>query len=1241
MRISKRYLTLITIVLTSLKVCAQTPPSISYSPSTAALTQNTAMTAMTPTNSGGTVGSFSYGSGTGITGGTLDHPYGVATDASGNVYVANFGVDKKDVGSVSKYNPTSHTWTTFATDSINNPSAVVVDNSGNVYVLNYQRSNNGNGNQNGNGYITEYNSSGTLINTVVQGLGPVTGMAINNSNGNLDIAEENANGGNAVIAEYTTSGALYFTLSNANISNPVNVATDGSGNIYVLNNTPNQVVKFSSTGTYISTIVSSGFTNPYGLYVDGSGNIYVSDSTGGTNTIDVYNSAGTFLMSINGLTNPEGLATDSKGVLYVSDYTNNTLTQYNPTGGYFISGKLPPGLTFNYTTGTISGTPTTTFASTTYTITAYNAAGSSSTTVTLSCTGNASAPTITYDPNSVNVFTTNTAITALVPTVTGSPTNYSINIALPTGLLFSTSTGTITGTPTVTSAAKVYTITFSNASGSASTTISISCVVDNYWTGSKNADWNTKQNWSANRVPTSTDRASIGVINYTGSDPSVPAGETAQAYTVIFGPNAGPLTMYSTGTLAINSSLTVATNANTLFQGSSTTSAGSINVASTAYINVTGTGTLTIKSPVTLTLLSDANGSAYVSQITSGAIAGTVSVQRYITAHRAYRLMASPVNAVSGTADANGNLAYTLNYVQNTSYITGTTLAAGGFDVGPATTSENPTLYLYREDVPVSNASFISGNFRGISSLKSAPTYSLNNEASNYTIPVSNGFLFFYRGDRSKANFATETTTTYVPTVATLTATGTLNQGQIVFKDWYTPSSTAPGFSNANATAEGFNLAGNPYACTIDWETTIGATNTSGIYTANLSSYVYELNPANGIYSTYQAGKGGAVYTNSGSRYIASGQGFFVQATAIGGQLIFNESAKSVSQVASANLMMSKTVATNINPQLMRFEMAMDTLNKDNILVLFDSNARPGYVFNEDALYKTGSGKVSLSSISTDNQALSVNKLPLSDGLIVPLKIGASAYGNYTLGLTQVSAVPQVFDIWLKDAYTKDSVNMRTTASYSFAITTDTSSYGTKRFSIVMRENPALAYQLLTFTAGKTDNNKQVQLNWTTKNEENYTSFIVERSNDDGKTFEVLGGMTGTGAGAYGLADKSPLPGYNYYRLQQQDINGAITYSKVVQVMYVNTGSGIAGNLVTYPNPVKNTLNLLITRQTTGTPNYSIQIINASGLIIQQSTTTQPQWQGDVNSFLPGTYVVQVVDNKSKDIIGRTRFVKL
>lgn len=1245
------------LLFISIKTFAQAP-NISYSPASSpaspiSLTAGVAMTSMTPTNSGGAVSALTYGAGTSITGGGLSAPYGVVTDASGNVYVVNEATTKSQ-GSVSEYNVTTHTWSTFQSytqnTGIKNPSAIAIDASGNIYVLNYNSLDNGN-QKSKSGYVTEYTSAGVLVGAatgIVTGLGPTTGIAINNTNGNLDIAEESANSGNDRIQEYTTSGALNFTLTNTNIPNPINVATDNAGNIYVLDNTNKDVVKFSSTGTYLSIPVSSGLTNPFGLYVDGSGNIYVSDSgSGGTNSIKVYNASGTLLATLTGLTDPEGMTTDPSGNLYVTDHTNNTLTEYKPTGGYYISGKLPQGLIFDYTTGTISGTPAAAFATTTYTITAYNASGSSSTTVTLSCVANPTLPTISYNP-SINVYTLTYPITTLTPLVTNSPTSYSISGTLPAGLSFSTSTGAISGTPTGSTqqAATLYTITATNAAGSATTTISIATVVADYWTGgssAKTGDWNDSGNWSAG-VPTATSYASIGEIAYAkhGSQPIISSSETpVVAYLALGALNTPVLTV--NGSLTVNNIFNVDNSSAPTLAGT-----GTVTMPVSSVVEILGTGILTINnsSGLTFTLQSSASGSASVDAITGGgSIVGKVSVQRYMSAQRGYRLMASPVN-YNGTTDGNSNLIYSLNYVQSSAYITGTTLAAGGFDVSSTvtTTSENPTLYLYREDVPVNNSSFISGNYRGISDLPTPPTYSLNNEASHYTIPVSNGFLFFFRGNRASATYDAETKTSFAATSATLTATGYLNQGQIVFRDWYTPSSSSPGFSNSNVTVEGFNLVANPYACTIDLDTYNTSNSSLGIYASNISKFIYELNPVTANYDTYEATSAGTVFTNDGGRYIVSGQGFFVLATGTGGALVFNETAKyALKQVTSPNLFMALkaplTVNAPANPlQMLRLEMALDTVNKDDILIMFDSNAKPGYVFNEDALYRTGAGKVSLGSISADNNLLAINKLPLTNELTVPLKVGAAAFGTYTLNLKDIKGVPQLFDIWLKDAFTGDSVNMRTTASYTFSITSDTSSYGSKRFVITMRENPSLAYQLLSFNAQKQGNNA-VQVSWTARNEANYTSFTVERSNDGGKTYNGVGSLTSSGLGSYGLTDLHPLMGDNIYRLKSTDYNNTITYSNTVDIVF--TGDGKSGNVSCYPNPAVNTINLTIVPKTQANTSYQIRTSNSTGLVVKNVVTTDTNWQNNIGNLLPGTYLVQVTDTKNNEFVGQTKFVKL
>ncbi|HWD86528.1 MAG TPA: putative Ig domain-containing protein [Mucilaginibacter sp.] len=1247
------------MLLTSVKSFAQnTPPLISYSPASSpaspiSLTAGVTMTAMTPANAGGVVSGTSYG--TAITIGSaangLSLPYGAVSDPSGNIYVVNQS-NTKGQGSVSKYNSSTGTWSTFQSytqnTGIKNPSAIAVDASGNVYVLNYNSQDNGNA-KSKSGYVTEYTSAGVLVGSstgIIAGLGPTTGIAINNTSGNLDIAEESANSGFDQIEEYTTSGALNFTLSDpTHLPNPVNVATDNAGNIYVLDNTSKDVVKYSSTGTYLSTLINSGLTNPLGLYVDGSGNIYVSDSgVTGTNSVKVYSASGTFIASLTGLTDPEGMTTDVKGNLYVTDHTNNTVTEYQPTGGYYISGKLPAGLSFDNTTGTISGTPVAAFAATTYTITAYNTYGNNSTTVTLSCVANPTLPTIYYDP-SINVYTLGNTITTLTPNVTNMSAppagtyTYILTGTLPAGLSFSTSTGAISGKPTgaTPQAATLYSITATNTVGSATTTVSIATVIADYWTGAVSIDWNTGGNWSTGKVPTSTDYASIGEIAYAkhGFQPTVSSAENPVVGYLALGATTTP-TITIVGSLTVNNIFTADDNSTPTL---ATTSTGNVIMPVSSVVEIQGSGALTINSGVTFTLQSNASGSASVDAITgSGSITGKVSVQRYMTAQRGYRLMASPVN-YSGTTDANSNLTYSLNYVENSVYIVGTTGTTGGFDK-----TGNPTLYLYREDVPVNNTSFITGNYRGISNLPATPTYSLNNEASTYTIPASNGFLFYYRGSRKQMKLAAATTAGATATNDTLTATGYLNQGQIVFRDWYTPTSASPGFSNSNAAAKGFNLVANPYACTIDLDTYNTTTSNSGIYAANISQYIYELNPKTLNYDTYKANSGGAIYTNNGGRYIASGQGFFILATGTGGELIFNETAKhAIQQVTGTSLFMAlkaPLAAANVPAkplQMLRLEMALDTVNKDDVMIMFDENAKSGYDFNEDALYRTGSGKVSLGSISNDNELLAINTLPLTDGVTIPLKIAATGYGNYTMNLKDMQGVSKQFDIWLKDRFTGDSVNMRNFATYNFSITADTSSHGSKRFSITMRVNPAMAYKLLSFN-GQVSGKNTAQLTWTTQNEFDNTNFTIERSNDGGKTFTAIGGLTSTGAGAYDLFDRHALNGDNIYVLKSVDITNNVTFSSPVDIQFNDNATS---NVTLYPNPAANNVNLAISPKSQGSTTYDIRITSSTGLVVKHTTVSGTNWQGNVNDLFPGTYLVQVTDAKNNELIGETKLIKL
>lgn len=92
------------------------------------------------------------------------------------------------------------------------------------------------------------------------------------------------------------------------------------------------------------------------------------------------------------------------------------------------------------------------------------------------------------------------------------------------------------------------------------------------------------------------------------------------------------------------------------------------------------------------------------------------------------------------------------------------------------------------------------------------------------------------------------------------------------------------------------------------------------------------------------------------------------------------------------------------------------------------------------------------------------------------------------------------------------------------------------------------------------------QLDWRTASENNTLGFDIERS-ADGISFQPIGFVAGAGHSnseqQYHFTDKTPLPGLNYYRLRQLDINDDWSFSPV---RAVRNGGNKVIRLV--PNPV-------------------------------------------------------------------------
>jgi hypothetical protein len=663
---------------------------------------------------------------------------------------------------------------------------------------------------------------------------------------------------------------------------------------------------------------------------------------------------------------------------------------------------------------------------------------------------------------------------------------------------------------------------------------------------------------------------------------------------------------------------------------------GKFKIASTGSIEFTTTNTVLAAGTGILTLSSDASGSSTVKSLLAGnSITGTVNVERYLTGgdiySRGYRLLSSPVSVSSSSL-----ILPNLSYIKNAAYISGTGGPTNGFDV-----LGNPTLYFYRENLKPSSANFTAGNFRGVSSINTGSSFTIDSDPGTFNLPAGNGFLFFFRGNRA-TNASTSTTAIADP--VTLTSTGYLNQGDITVNHWTGSALTGNLLytnTSGNNLIRGYNLIGNPYASAIDWDK---------VDKKSIGSILYIYNPKLKVYASYIAGLSGLGINFSGpsgnANIVPSGQGFFVVALNKNASVTFRETDKVSSQISASSLSLASAADSLNVPRYLRVQLFKDSLNKEDALVFFKNSAQTTYNVGEDAQYLKGNSIVNISTRSSDNVSLAINQQAFPQKRqIIPLNVTITSNGTYKLGMPDVKNIPSMYDVWLLDKYKKDSLDIKHNPNYSFiASVTDTNSFSS-RFSLVLRPNPALTVHLLSFTGTKTAT--QVKLAWKAENESLYTRYILERSIDGGKKFTTLDSLTSANLGVYNDLDPNPVKGQNIYRLKQIDLTGNISYSSIVPIMYAdNVVNNITANLISvYPNPVKSMLNLAITPATTTTTstaaNYKITITNTTGSVIKSSTSSNPTWQGDVSVLSPGTYFIEVTNIASNTVTGKSTFIKL
>ncbi|WP_248556602.1 NHL repeat-containing protein [Paraburkholderia terrae] len=299
-------------------------------------------------------------------------PYGIAVDASGNLYVAEYGTSK-----IRKITPDGTVSTLAgsgtpgsadgkgASASFNQPTGIAVDVSGNLYVADYY--NNEIRKVTPDGTVSTLAGSATTQGST-DGKGASasffepSGIAVDGS-GNLYVAEYGTSkirkitpdGTVSTLAGSGTPGSADGKGASASFNQPTGIAVDASGNLYVADYYNNEIRKVTPDGT-VSTLAgstttqgstdgkgaSASFYEPSGIAVDASGNLYVAEY--GTSKIRKITPDGTVSTlagsgtpgSADGkdasvsFNQPTGIAVDVSGNLYVADYYNNEIRKITP-----------------------------------------------------------------------------------------------------------------------------------------------------------------------------------------------------------------------------------------------------------------------------------------------------------------------------------------------------------------------------------------------------------------------------------------------------------------------------------------------------------------------------------------------------------------------------------------------------------------------------------------------------------------------------------------------------------------------------------------------------------------------------------------------------------------------------------------------------------------------------------------------------------------------------------------------
>ncbi len=181
-----------------------------------------------------------------------------------------------------------------------------------------------------------------LQSTLLSGLSNPVGMAVD-AGGNLFVADQYNSAVKEILA---TGGYTTVNVLGSGFNQPGSVAVDSAGNIFVADTLNNSVKEILAAGGYTTVnTLAAGFNRVWGIAVDGTGNVFVADNYAGAVDELTIASGYATVTPLSGYSgSPQGIVIDANQNIYVTDTSANSIVEIPAAGGYSTSNTLATGL---------------------------------------------------------------------------------------------------------------------------------------------------------------------------------------------------------------------------------------------------------------------------------------------------------------------------------------------------------------------------------------------------------------------------------------------------------------------------------------------------------------------------------------------------------------------------------------------------------------------------------------------------------------------------------------------------------------------------------------------------------------------------------------------------------------------------------------------------------------------------------------------------------------------------------